>query len=223
MFGDFSRDSQLSDYSDHSVFTPCIAFQPDRVDNDFESSTTIRGVEMNISYMADISDIMGSIGIVITLIFLVLQLRENTRAIKASTRQSARDADSQAIVSAIDNPGAILAWTKQDMTDEEAVQHTFWMTLFFRNRENDWFQYHHGVMDKDTWERYKSSITVTFLSERNRNWWNNIGTTVFNPDYVVQVNEILKRTPIQKEQVHDRFRAWSASPDEYKRLLNPGS
>ena len=178
---------------------------------------------MNTSNLADISDIIGSIAIVITLAFLVLQMRENTRAIKASTRQSARDADSQALVSAIDNPGAILAWTKQEMTDEEAVQHTFWLTLFFRNRENDWFQYQHGVMDEDTWERYKSSITVTFLSERNRNWWINLGTAVFNPSYVEQVNEILAKTPIHKEQVHDRFRAWSASPDEYQKLLNHGS
>lgn len=174
---------------------------------------------MNISNLADISEIIGSIAVVITLIFLVLQMRENTRAIKASTRQSARDADSQAIIAAIEHPGAILAWTKPEMTDEEAVQHTFWLTLFFRNRENDWFQYQRGVMDKDTWERYKSSITATFMSERNRNWWFNWGTLVFNPDYVAQVNSVLEKTPTHKEQVQDRFRAWCASPEEYQRLL----
>lgn len=67
---------------------------------------------MNTSSLADISDIVGSIGIVITLIFLVLQMRENTRAIKASTRQAARDADAEALVSGIDHPEIILSWTK---------------------------------------------------------------------------------------------------------------
>ena len=178
---------------------------------------------MDTSNLADISEIIGSFAVIVTLIFLVLQMRENTRAIKASTRQSARDADSQAIVAAIDHPGAILAWTKQDMSDEEAVQYFFWLTLFFRNRENDWSQYQRGVMDKDTWERYKSSITATFLSERNRNWWFNFGATVFQPDYVAQVNEILDKTPIHKETVQDRFRAWCACPDEYQNILEPGS
>ena len=176
---------------------------------------------MNTSNLADISEIIGSIAVLITLIFLVLQMRENTRAIKAATRQSARDADSQALVSAIDHPQAILAWTKPDMTDEEVVQHTFWLTLFFRNRENDWFQYQRGVMDADTWDRYKSSITATFLSERNRNWWLNLGTSAFNPDYVAQVNLILEKTPIHKEPVQDRFKAWCTGPDEYQRILTP--
>lgn len=178
---------------------------------------------MNLSNLADISDIIGSVAIVITLIFLVLQMRENTRAIKASTRQSARDADSQAIIAAIENPGAILSWTKQEMSDEEVIQHTFWLTLFFRNRENDWAQYQRGVMDEDTWERYKSSITATLLSERNRNWWLNFGASAFKPDYVAQVNIILEKTPVHKETVEDRFRWWFASPDEFQKNFIPES
>ena len=175
---------------------------------------------MNISYMADISEIIGSMAVVITLIFLVLQMRENTRAIMASTRQSARDADSQAILSAIENPAAILAWTKQDVTDEEIIKYIFWLTLFCRNRENDWFQYKRGVMDEATWERYKSSITVTFLSEKNRHWWQNFGRLVFNPEYVAQVDDLLKTTPIHKESVEDRFKGWCTNPDEFQRLQN---
>ena len=38
---------------------------------------------MNTANLADISEIIGSMAVVITLIFLVLQMRENTRAIKA--------------------------------------------------------------------------------------------------------------------------------------------
>ena len=40
-------------------------------------------IKMNTANLADISEIIGSMAVVITLIFLVLQMRENTRAIKA--------------------------------------------------------------------------------------------------------------------------------------------
>lgn len=174
---------------------------------------------MNTSNLADISDIIGSLAVVITLIFLVIQMRENTRAIKASTRQAARDAEAQVIITSIDHPEAILAWTKQEPSDEEIVQHNLWLIGFFRNRENDWFQFQRGVMDDATWERYISSMTGLFLSERNRNWWFNYGTSAFNTEFVAQVNNILEKTPVRKEQVQDRFRSWFENPDVYQRML----
>ena len=109
---------------------------------------------MNTSNLADLSEIIGSIAVVITLIFLVLQMRENTRAIKASTRQAARDAETQMVTTAIDHPSTVLGWTKQELTDEELIQYIFWLIGYFRNRENDWLQFQRGVMDEASWNRY---------------------------------------------------------------------
>jgi len=50
---------------------------------------------MNTSRLADISEIMSSIAIVITLIFLTVQMHQNTRAIEATARQGASDSDAQ--------------------------------------------------------------------------------------------------------------------------------
>ena len=105
------------------------------------------------------------------------------------------------------------------MTDEEVIQHTCWLTGFFRNRENDWFQYQRGVMDDATWKRYISSMTGLFLCERNRNWWLNYGTSAYNPEFVAQVNDILEKTPAGKGLVQERFRGWFASPDEHQRMF----
>ena len=138
---------------------------------------------MNTSNLADISDIIGSMGIVITLIFLVLQMRENTRAIKASTRQAARDADAQNLITGIEHPIIALSVSKLEMTDEDAVQRTLWLILFCRSRENDWLQYQHGVMDEATWKRYTGAITTTFRSEQSRNWWVNYGSSAFDPGF----------------------------------------
>ena len=174
---------------------------------------------MNTSNIADLSDIIGSIGIVITLIFLVLQMRENTRAIEASTRQAARDADAQNLITAIDHPEAILSMTKSEFTDEELVQQTMWLVLLFRTRENDWFQYQRGIMDVSTWKRYASSFTGIFIYERNRNWWINYGTSAFNPGFVEEVNNILEKIPVSKGLVENRYKTLFESPDVYQEIL----
>ena len=173
---------------------------------------------MNTSNIADISDIIGSIAIVITLIFLVLQMRENTRAIKASTRQAARDAEAQTVITSIEHPNTILAWSKQELTDEEVVQYVFWMIGYFRNRENDWLQFQRGVMDEVSWTRYVSSIAGIFMYERNRNLWVNFGALAFNPEFVEQVNKILDKSTASNVQVQDRHRALLANPDEYQKI-----
>ena len=174
---------------------------------------------MNTSNIADISDIIGSIGIVITLIFLVLQMRENTRAIEASIRQAARDADAQGLMAGIEHPGVGVAMSKPEMTDEEAIRSTYWLVLFCRNMENDWLQYQRGVMDEASWKRYTSAITTTFRSERSRNWWVNYGTSAFNPGFVEEVNGILEKTPVSKVQRQIWYKTLFESPDVYQRMV----
>lgn len=173
---------------------------------------------MNTSNLADISQIIGSIAIVITLIFLVMQLRENTRAIKASTRQAARDAEAQVVITSIEHPGMLLAWSKQELTDEEVIQHFLWLVGYFRNRENDWFHFRGGVMDDTSWNRYLSALTGIFSHEKNRNWWINYGTMAFNPEFVEQVNSILEKSPVHHVPAQDKYRAWFESPNEFQRI-----
>ena len=162
---------------------------------------------MNTSNLADISQIIGSIAVVITLIFLILQIRQNTRAIEASTRQASLDADTAYLNMSVNNPEMLLAVTKPDMTDRDTVQLIQSLALFIRGRENDFAQYQRGVLDKATWERYKSSLIAVLSWERNRNFWNNsTANNTFDPDFVREVNRMIEKIPMLTMPIQDYYR-----------------
>ena len=161
------------------------------------------------SKLSSLAEIISSIAIVITLIFLTMQMNQNTQALEATTRQQALNGDTQFLVSAINNPEIILSWSKPELSDEELVKLNEALILFFRNRENDFAQYKRGVMDEATWLRYTSSFTSLLEWKRNRNWWLNFGQLAFEPDFVAEVNRIISAMDTSQEeiQVQDGFRA----------------
>ena len=173
---------------------------------------------MNTSRLADVSEIVSSIAIVITLIFLTLQTKQNTRAIEATTRHAALIEDTQFLTNAINHPEIILSWTKPKLTSEEIIRLNESLILFFRNRESDFAQYQQGVMDKPTWERYISSITSVLLWERTRNWWYNM-SAAFDPDFVAEVNRLLDKSPIYQGQSREWINALYKSPVEYQKMI----
>ena len=72
---------------------------------------------MNTSKVADIAEIVSSIAILITLIFLVIQMQQNTAAIQGNTRTATFTADFENLHKSVDHPEIILNYTKPELTD----------------------------------------------------------------------------------------------------------
>lgn len=162
---------------------------------------------MSLNEFTNISEIASSFGIVITLIFLVIQMRQNTRALYATMRQSVLDEDSRYLSLAVTHPEMMIANAKPELTDEKIVSHFASMTLFIRHRENDFVQYKNGVLDQQTWNRFKNSIAGTFSYARNRKFWFNYARTTFEPGFVEEINAIINETPVIGESVASYMRS----------------
>ena len=175
---------------------------------------------MNTSKLADVSEIVSSIAVVITLVFLTLQMQQNTQAIQASTRQAALEADTNVLIELMNHPAIALNRSKPELTDEEIEQLITHLVIVFRLRENDFAQFQNGVMDKVTWERYLSSISSFLRYERVRNWWQNIGTVGYSPDFVKLINNMLVETPVRNIQRAALNRASFESPEEYRKVID---
>jgi len=150
---------------------------------------------MNWEMLSAIGEIMGAGAVFVTLIYLTVQIRQNTASIQAGVRQAIAENDQQFLFRVMDNPDLSLLRYKADLSDEEKIRLSVYLIAIFRMRENLWRQYREGVLDEATWISYRSSIAA-FASERVKVWINN--ETVarqFDPEFISLAREIIENAP----------------------------
>ena len=151
---------------------------------------------MNTSKLADVAEITSSIAILITLIFLVVQMQQNTSAVQASSRQAILSYDLEQLYKMTDNPNLVLGRFNNAASDEEKIQLSSFMMAYFRQREHEWFEYQSGVLDSAAWESYRRTITVILSTEMVRKWWGNASPALYDPAFVAIVDNLIADQPV---------------------------
>lgn len=119
---------------------------------------------MNWEAVAAVSEVVGAIAIVITLLYLAQQLRQNTQAIKSATWQATQDAEQRFDESIATGPGMANLFNR-GMKDgagslEGAEQTQFWL---IEKQLMDLYQTHHyhyenGIIDEDLWQNWVAQL-----------------------------------------------------------------
>ncbi len=154
---------------------------------------------MNWDMLSAIGEILGSIAVFVTLIYLTIQTRQSTAAIRANTRQEMLAADQQYIMSFVHDPKLETIRYKPGLTDDEKVRLGFLLITFIRMRENNWLQYQNGVLDEQTWNTYRNAIRALMGNPRARTWWQNyaVGLGMFDSRFTTEVSELIAGVPMR--------------------------
>ena len=146
---------------------------------------------MNVTKLAAISEIISSVAILVTLIFLTVEMQQNTKVLQANGRQETLTHDLQYLDQVINNPNLILSRDKSELTVEEAIQMEFHLLSFLRMREFDWLQYKEGAIDEITWANYSRIIPqIIDSTQRTREIWQRTASG-FDQSFVAEVNELI--------------------------------
>ena len=148
---------------------------------------------MNRSRLADYSEIISSIAIVITLIYLSIQTHQTNNALLANSRQSTMNADVEMISTLISNPQAWANAFKTD-TDLPFAEQRQVINVFaglLRIREFAWFQYKNGIMDQATFNSYLAPTVRWIKMGDNIKHWESLSCD-FDPEFVAHINNQLK-------------------------------
>jgi len=149
-----------------------------------------------------ISQIVGSIAIVLTLIYLSIQTQQNTAATQANSRDTVIDSDLALSQMAVGAPSIRLLMSASELTDLESAQLYYYLVAVARTREHQWLQYKNGLLDRRTLDSFLTGLTVTISRPRSREWWDYYSYRYFDDDFVDEVNEILSGMEIEEDFVN---------------------
>ena len=111
--------------------------------------------------------LLGMLGIIISLIFVGLEMRQSQRIAIAGqyqARAAMNAASLQAAIEAGIDFSAQSGLSQSNLTSEEQVQQRNFTNLAYTRIDNDYYQYQQGLIDEETWRKKLFSI---------KSWYNN--------------------------------------------------
>jgi hypothetical protein len=133
-------------------------------------------------------EILGAAAVVITLVYLAMQIRQNTKATPNALNHINMS------VSTDPNLVRIMAQEKVSMNDlssEDQVRYSFLLLSLFRVRETIYFDHDQGITAHQSWIRELDSLRSNLQTPIVREWWaeNPFG---FTPEFTEVVDEIIQ-------------------------------
>ena len=144
---------------------------------------------MKMERVAAISEIVSSIAIVATLLYLAVQTQQTNAALFASSRQATMAADLQLLAVDFQNPEIVMAVANDGRTVEEQKL-TSWYSSLLRIREFAWFQYQSGILDQPTFESYMTIVPFALEAPNGQKYWAT-GNVNYDPAFAEYVDQLI--------------------------------
>lgn len=126
--------------------------------------------------LGNIGDFLGGIGVVITLAYLAVQIRQNSRSVKATAAQSVLQSLSEALLTSAESPGltrvVAVGLTDFEQLDElEQTQLFIWLFAWFRIIEQAHQHYTTGNIEEDQWRGQVTHLKALMLAPACSRFW----------------------------------------------------
>ena len=145
---------------------------------------------MNPQDISAIAEIVGSIAIVATLVYLAIQMKQNTNALLATSRGTTMMADVTMLSSIINHATAV--YGDEDLSAEQQRQFEIFLAMYLRIREFAWFQHQNGILDEATWKAYMGPTKRILSTPQGKNTWALISSEL-DPIFVAYIEAALER------------------------------
>ena len=131
---------------------------------------------MNWEALGAIGEIVGAVGVIVTLGYLAVQIRQNTKSLRASTFQGAiRD-----VVEHLDQLAGDAELTRiwfagirdfESLSSEDRQRFAVYTNSLLRRIENVVYQTSQGTLDPASWDGVRASLKDTFSNPGIVAWW----------------------------------------------------
>ena len=131
---------------------------------------------MTLQDLGNIGEFLGAIGVIASLVYLALQIRQNTRAVRSSTSQAITDARVEFLSSMTDNAEVAGIYfsglrDRESLEGDERGRFDLLMSRFMATMENYFYQNRQGTMDREHWTRVLEILRFHIATPGGQSWW----------------------------------------------------
>lgn len=134
---------------------------------------------------------LGPFTVLITVYFLVTELREQNKVARASARQNIADSHQKLALAGLQKELVTIKVKlrkNEPLTDEEESMYITHFSAIVRARQNQFYQHSIGMLDEEEWNSMVSSLKTLFNDPKNIEVWGFMAPT-FPKDFVAFVEE----------------------------------
>ena len=159
---------------------------------------------MDLQSLANLSEVIGSVVVVLSLIYLAVQVRQNTEAHRTENYSRALDRLA-AMQSLLSQDGEIaLIWSKgslntSKLTPQERMRLTWSLYEAFGAYEFMFHASRNGAIPEEVWARWESAVAWWLTFPGVQNWWQ-ARPVPFTQSFTEFVDSLLKDNPVDAEQ-----------------------
>ena len=154
---------------------------------------------MSLEQLSYLAQIAGSVGVILSLVFVGLQVRHNTAALQRNEHNSTM-AQWTVIRMAIAENRDLAEFMTTGLREESALDAADQLRLEQLLQEHLWAAFHiwdrtqRGVFPKGTFELTAGALlSVLLVTPRGGAWWHTAKKVGFIPEYVADVDAVLAK------------------------------
>ena len=151
---------------------------------------------MNLQVIVALAQIVSALAVLLTLVVLIISIRQNTRSQKALVVDSLAAAITSINVPAMESPvlGSALSKATADWSSasrEERIIAHFFLFSFFKLLENAWYQQKTGVLDQAQWVGWEKLLRKCYHNNGVRRVWWPARQHVYSPEFQKFLSETM--------------------------------
>jgi hypothetical protein len=133
-------------------------------------------LDINWDALGAIGEIVGAAAVVLTLAYLAMQIRQNTRTVKAASHHAITDSMNHISISIAQNPDVARIWRMgnedlSSLTEDEFVSFGFLLLTYMRVFETLYYQRKIGTMEEQLYIAEEKTLRWAVKNPGFRSWW----------------------------------------------------
>jgi hypothetical protein len=143
---------------------------------------------MTISELGDLGDFLGGIGVIVTLVYLAIQIRRNTQAVRSASLDSVTSSHMEFHRAVWGDPELNEIWFdgrigKRELSEAESRRFAFMVTTCARHWESAYQKARGGTLESTAWASIHEELVLVFADPGTQSYWKWI-RGMFSPDFV---------------------------------------